>query len=379
MSRPQTAMVVASDQTQREFLRQVLSSSGLAVQDMASSDAVVDAQMKVDPAVVVVDCKSPEMDPISLVEALGKCPVPPPVVVVGLRADATPRASDSHFVEYVGNDDAPGLLQAMKRALEFRRLQLSYRESQSRLIRSERLATLGSMLAGLAHEIRTPLGAISGNNDVLEMAAEKVRERFQGLVAEHPNLRSECESISEVLEDTARTNRMASERLLAIVRGARNLARTDTAREATDIHEGIESSLILLAHELKGRIEVVREFGALPTCECCPGEINQVLLNLLLNAAQAIEDRGTIRIRTWTENDAIRVSISDDGVGIPEDIRERVFEEGFTTKSSGLGSGLGLSISKSIVQNHGGRIEVESSSGSGTTFTITLPRTFDSE
>ena len=336
MSLMAKVMVVDADEARRKVLGEALSNGGFYVEESSSPETVVEAQMGLDPAVVVVGHPSAEAE-ARLVRELGKCPLPPPFVVVGVKEGARGRVDASRFVEYVEDVHEPRLHTAVERALEFRQLQLNYRESQSRLIQSERLATLGSMLAGLVHEIKTPLAAICGNSDVLDMAVEKVRKRFKDLVEEHPDLRPECESTSEVLEDTARTNRMASERLLAIVQGARNLTRSDAEREVVDLHQGIESSLILIAHELKGRIEVVRQFDELPSCVCSPGQINQVLLNLLLNAAQAIEDSGTIRVRTWTQNGTIRVSISDDGVGIPEDVQERIFEAGFTTKSSGVG------------------------------------------
>ena len=248
--------------------------------------------------------------------------------------------------------------------------------SQAQLIQSERLAMLGRMLAGMAHEIRTPLGAINGNNDVLEAVGHEVREQFQRLVAEHPELAAKCERASECLDDTIRTNRMASERLLAIVKSTRSFARSEeSGMRSVDLNEGLEDSLVLATHELKNRIEVVREFGELPEIECYPSQINQVFLNLIVNASQAIEGRGSIRIRTWIQEDTVRVAVSDTGVGISPEVRDRIFDLGFTTKEAGQGSGLGLSICNAIIQqNHGGSIEVETAPGKGSTFTVILPR-----
>ena len=247
--------------------------------------------------------------------------------------------------------------------------------SQTQLIQSERLAMLGGMLTGMAHEIRTPLGAINGNNDVLEAVCDQVREQFKQLVAEHPELASECENACECLDDTIRTNRMASERLLAIVKSARSFSRSDdSGTRRVNLNEGFEDSLVLATHELKNRIEVVREFGELPEIESYPSQINQVFLNLIVNAVHAIEGKGSIRVRTWLQEDTVRVAVSDDGVGMTPEVRDRIFDPGFTTKETGQGSGLGLSICYTIIQNHGGRIEVETAPGEGSTFTVILPK-----
>ena len=261
----------------------------------------------------------------------------------------------------------------LEESCQMKDAQLSRCDAQ--LIQSERLAMLGRMLAGMAHEIRTPLGAINGNNAVLEEVYDQVLERFQQLVAEHPELASQCEKASECLDDTIRTNRMASERLLAIVKSARSFARSDeSGMRSVDLNEGLDDSLVLATHELKNRIQIVREFGELPEIECYPSQINQVFLNLIVNAAQAIEGRGSIRVRTWIQDDTVRVAVSDDGVGISPEVRDRLFDPGFTTKETGQGSGLGLSICNTITRNHGGRIEVESAPGKGSTFTVVLPR-----
>ena len=262
----------------------------------------------------------------------------------------------------------------LEESCEMKDVQLS--RSQAQLIQSERMAMLGRMLAGMAHEIRTPLGAINGNNDVLDAIGDQVREQFQRLVAEHPELAAQCETACECLDDTIRTNRMASERLLAIVKSTRSFARSEeSGMRSVDLNEGLEDSLVLATHELKNRIEVVREFGELPEIECYPSQINQVFLNLIVNASQAIEGRGSIRVRTWIQEDTVRVAVSDTGVGISPEVRDRIFDLGFTTKEAGQGSGLGLSICNAIIQqNHGGSIEVETAPGKGSTFTVILPR-----
>ncbi len=380
MSSDRKVMLVAAEHTNPEQVERTLIDGNFEVTRLSAAGAVK-AQTESDPEGVIVVVESDGQRPkvAEFLNRLGHGSDPPPIVIIGSEKQVPGAAQNVRFVERVEAGDAARLLDAVNRGVQFRALQLGYRDAQARLIHADRLATLGSMLAGLAYEIKTPLGAIRGNNDLMETVATRVRDRLGMLAAEHPDLKSECERTCEVLDDSVRTNRMAIERLLEIVKGARNIARVDDGKEAMDVRAGIESSLILLEHELKGRIELIREFADVSDCMCLPGQISQVLLNLLVNASQAIEGRGTIRIRTWEENGSVQVSISDDGPGISEDLQERIFDAGFTTKPSEVGSGLGLSISRRIVQNHGGSLEVKSRPGSGTTFTMSLPRISQSE
>ena len=160
---------------------------------------------------------------------------------------------------------------------------------------------------------------------------------------------------------------------MGLVGSLKNFARLDEADlKKADIHEGLESTLTLVQHEFKNRIQVERQYGNIPQVECHPNAINQVFMNLLVNASQAIPDRGTITIRTLKKGEFVRIAISDTGVGIPAENLSKVFDPGFTTKGVGFGTGLGLSICYKIIQEHHGRIEVESSDR-GTTFTVVLP------
>jgi len=249
------------------------------------------------------------------------------------------------------------------------------RESRARLAQAEKMAELGNLVAGIAHEMNTPLASVSSNTDTIALVLQKL----SGLiVSEFPDesspARRRFEEALSIAAESLRTSRLACDRILRLVGALRGFARHDDLRmQKADLHAGIESTLALVAHELKGRIKVVKEYGDLPEIECYPDQLNQVFMNLLVNAAQAITGPGEIRIRTSRDRDMVRISISDSGSGIPAELVSRVFDSGFTTKKAGEGTGLGLSISNRIVQSHGGRIELDGGAGRGATFTIVLP------
>ena len=242
-------------------------------------------------------------------------------------------------------------------------------QASSQAIQSDKMAALGLLVAGVAHEINTPMGAIHSNNDILNRAVGKMR-RVLGSSQENKDLIR----VLGIIEAVCRNNEIAVDRIMKIVQSLKNFARLDEAeRKSANIHEGLESTLTLLRHQLKNRVRIDKQFDDLPEIECIPNQLNQVFMNILVNAAQAIQDRGTITIRTSRAGaNAVKIAISDTGSGIPPEHLSKIFDPGFTTKGVGVGTGLGLSICYKIVMDHHGTIDVESSN-SGTTFTITLP------
>jgi PAS domain S-box-containing protein len=245
--------------------------------------------------------------------------------------------------------------------------------AQSQLMQAEKMAALGKLVAGIAHEINTPLGAIHSMQDTLVRAVEKLKtavERDFPGCREHPAMMQAL----QVLQDAHRVIETGTRRVTAIVRGLRNFARLDEAeRKEADLHACLEDALLLIHHDLKNRVQVVKEYGELPPVLCYPGRLNQVFLNLLNNAQQAIEGEGTIFLSTQRREGEVYIAVRDSGAGIPAEHLPRIFDPGFTTKGVGVGTGLGLSICYQIVQDHGGRIEVESAPGRGSTFTVVLP------
>ena len=235
-----------------------------------------------------------------------------------------------------------------------------------------RLAMLGMLVAGLAHELNTPLGAIHSNHDVLQRALRRLQTILEDEVVT-PDELVELRRVVRAIDDVLHVNDLAVERMTDLVRNLRGFGRLDRALiDRVDLHEGLDSTLAILAHELRP-IVVQKEYAELPVIECQPHQVNQVFMNLLLNARQATPPEGSITIRTARAGDQVRVSITDTGSGMDESRLARIFEPGFTTKGARVGMGLGLPISRQIVQQHGGRIDVQSRPGLGTTFTVTLP------
>lgn len=246
--------------------------------------------------------------------------------------------------------------------------------TQAQLVQAEKMASLGNLVAGIAHEINTPVGAINSMHDTLVRAVNRLETDIkQKFPDDHPEKRA-ITAAFQVIGEANRVIATGTERVRDIVRSLRNFARLDEAEwKRVDVHEGIESTLALVHHALKNRIEVVKEYGALPLVECFPGRLNQVFLNLLVNGAQAIEGEGKITIRTWQTENCVRIAIEDTGKGIePENLR-RIFDSGFTTKKVGMGTGLGLSICSQIIEAHHGEILVSSKVGVGSVFTVVLP------
>lgn len=248
------------------------------------------------------------------------------------------------------------------------------RETETRLIYQEKMAVLGALVAGIAHEIKTPIGAIKSMQDTLLRAIDKLRISLEQacpkIFAENRQLQNAIRAI----EDANHVIESGSGHVLEIVKRLHSFARMDDDNiEETDVHAGLDEMLMLLHHELKSRVTVVKEFGDIPHIRCNAGQINQVFLNLLVNATHAIKDKGTVTIRTLPLADRVQISIEDDGVGISPENLPKIFSPGFTTKKAGAGTGIGLSICCKIIHNHCGDIEVSSELGKGTKLTITLP------
>jgi len=249
------------------------------------------------------------------------------------------------------------------------------REMQQQLVMQEKMASLGNLVAGIAHEVNNPIGAVNSASNVLSRGIDIIQNTVASSKAvEDIKDNTKFKKALEALRENSAVITTAAERITTIVRSLRNFARLDEAQfKPADIHEGLDSSLTLLGHELKNKVQVIRDYGDIPLIHCYPNQLNQVFMSLFLNAVQAILDKGMIRIQTSADGRNVYIRVCDDGRGIHPDHLNRIFDPGFTTKGAGVGSGLGLSICYSIVQKHQGTIDVESEVGKGTTFTVKLP------
>jgi PAS domain S-box-containing protein len=263
--------------------------------------------------------------------------------------------------------------------------------AQSRMVQSEKLASLGQMVAGVAHEINNPLSFVGNNIAVLQRDLTDLRELLllyqeadAVIATERPELLSRIEQFRDVadveytvnnLQGLLARSREGLKRIQQIVKDLRLFARIDEGeRNEADLNTGIESTITIIhGHAHKKGVTIKPDLHPLPPVNCYPARINQVIMNLLSNAIDATPEGGTVTVRTTSEKDRVNIQIIDTGVGIPPEMRQKIFDPFFTTKPVGQGTGLGLSISYGIVHDHGGTIEVDSTLGEGTTFTVSLP------
>jgi two-component system NtrC family sensor kinase len=263
-------------------------------------------------------------------------------------------------------------------------------EAQNQLLQSEKMASIGQLAAGVAHEINNPIGYVYSNLgtldrylknllsvlDAYELAEGEAPGNAPALAAVHAVKRSvDLSFLREDLQELMSESRDGITRVKQIVQNLKDFSRADVADEWqwADLHRGLDSTLNIVANEIKYKAEVVKEYGQLPDIECLPSQLNQVFMNMLVNAAHAIEEKGVITLRSGKESDQVWVEIADTGNGVPPENLNRIFDPFFTTKPVGKGTGLGLSLSYSIVQKHHGHIDVTSEVGMGTTFRVWLP------
>lgn len=313
-----------------------------------------------------------------------------------LRHEITGRIYDINVYEIIHDNVLEGHVVSMNDTTDLRtatqELEKAYaelREAQLQIFQQEKMASIGQLAAGVAHEINNPMGFISSNlgtlNKYVDRLAEFISSSDQVLAecSENPGVKSLKETrkklkIDYILDDARQLiieSQDGAGRVRRIVQDLKSFSRVDQAESAlVNLNEALETTINIAWNEIKYVATLNRAFDDIPEILCFPQQLNQVFLNLLINAAHAMEGRqGAISIRTWSEGTDVLVSVTDTGCGIPEEIRQRIFEPFFTTKEVGKGTGLGLSISYDIVRKHGGEIHVESEIGCGTTFTVRLP------
>jgi two-component system, NtrC family, sensor kinase len=352
-------------------------------------------------------CKNRDIVWVTLNKSLMRSPNGEPRYVIGVIQDITERKhaeAKRHQAE----------IQLQQKAQDLEAALQELQQTQTQLVQSEKMSSLGQLVAGVAHEINNPVNFIHGN---LKHATQYVQDMLQ-LIALYqechptPNPRVQAtitaidlDFLMEDLPKLVASMRVGADRIREIVASLRNFSRLDEAEFKTvDIHEGIDSTLLILQNRLKAKpncpeIKIIKQYGNLPTVECFPGQLNQVFMNILANGIDAIEEQVNLQqqdrqrqqslaslpadssnltpqitITTQIQGDRVLIRIMDNGPGIPEDVQLRLFDPFFTTKPVGKGTGLGMSISYQIVvEKHGGSLNCESTVGQGTAFIVTIP------
>ncbi len=263
-------------------------------------------------------------------------------------------------------------------------------EARDQLLQNDKMAAIGQLAAGVAHEINNPIGYINSNlgtlkhyvtnlielTELYQVWETSIEGKQQELTKHIQNTRDriDLDYIKEDLPNLVRESQEGAERVRKIVQDLKEFSHVDEAEwQCVDLHLGLDSTLNIVHNELKYKAEIQKKYAELPQVECIASQLNQVFMNLLVNAAHAIEKQGVITLRTGCEGDSVWVAIEDTGTGIPADKLKHIFEPFYTSKPVGVGTGLGLSLSYSIIKKHHGRIDVTSEVGKGSCFTIHLP------
>lgn len=411
-------LIVDDSPTNATALLAILQQAGFNVVVVNNGESALKKVKETPPSLILLDVMLPEMDgfeiclrlkkikgardiPVIFMTALSKIEDKVKGLSVGAVDYVTKPLQKEEVIARVNVhlklSNLNKQLEAQSQELKVTLKQLQ--ESQLQLIQNEKMSTLGQLVAGVAHEINNPVGAISANsvyattyiNDLVEhlrLYQQKAADEEISAHAEEIELEFLIEDLSNILT----TLQKSAIRIKDISESFRIFSRNDTEGKVNfDIHEGIESTLLIIKHRLKKNdkhpeIEVIKDYGKLPMISCLPGPLNQVFMNLLINAVDALRDchhqyinnqkKPQIYIKTSLNNEETHavIHIRDNGTGIPEEIQEKIFGYAFTTKPVGKGTGLGLAITRQIItEKHGGSLEVSSQPGEGAEFIISLP------
>ncbi|MDP2226698.1 MAG: ATP-binding protein [Moraxellaceae bacterium] len=304
---------------------------------------------------------------------------------------------------YVGLGAVLSLLGAMEQqaaqsAIELRTAYQRLQSSQAQLVQSEKMASLGQMVAGVAHEINTPLGYVKNNVEIMREFGGQARQIVEGATGLADALLDPDGSDLAVAEKLAAFDELRQmlapellfddmdslfndtlfglDQIAELVMGLKNFSRLDQAMtDSVSLNDCVNNALLIARNTLKNKVDVIRQLGELPAIRCAPSQLNQVFLNLFTNAAQAMDGPGRLLIKTWADSGKVCFSVQDNGRGMTPEVLKRIFDPFFTTKPVGEGTGLGLAICWQIIEQHGGRIRVASEVGRGTRFLIELPCT----
>lgn len=412
----ETILLVDDIPANLEILIRVFQRAGYKVRAVTSGSLGIRAAEHDPPDIVLLDVTMPGMDGYETCRRLKQDPLLKgiPVIFISALSETFDKvtAFEAGGVDYITKPiQIEEALARVRTHLALRRYQQlleqsnrtlqdtidQLKEAQSQLINSEKMASLGVLTAGIAHEINNPISFISSSSiglsknirfllDIQQKYDEILRQYDDQRLDELNEFKASHDFDERLTELTQLSDNIiaGSRRISGIVRSLRNFSRLDEAdMKEIDIHENIESTLILLHHKISKEIVIKKDYGKLPPLPCYPAKISQVMMNILSNAIDAVSPKSgageqcEISIRTGDQDingkKYVFITISDTGTGIPEEAIKKIFDPFFTTKPVGKGMGLGLSISNNIIREHGGRVDVESIPAKGTSFTVYLP------
>lgn len=418
-----TILVVDDNPTNIQVLFDVLNESGYEVAVAKSGESALDRLQNCLPDLILLDVMMPGMDGFEACRHIkaNERTQEIPVIFMTALSDAVDKVKGlslgavDYITKPIQHEEVLARIrvhlqlrnlnktleqQVAERTSELNQALSNLKQSQVQLVQSEKMSLLGQLVAGVAHEINNPVNFIYGNLNPAETYVQDLMDLVELFCEESPNLTPriqdhmadiDFEFLKGDLPRLLDSMKVGADRIRQIVLSLRNFSRLDeTTMKQVDLHECIDSTLMILHHRLKTKsdyaaIEILKEYGQLPMVECYPSQLNQVFMNLLCNSIDALEEAITqdpskidfpfIRIQTGQSgSDRIFIKISDNGPGIPEDVRSKIFDAFFTTKSIGKGTGLGLSISHQIiVEKHKGKLICDSTPGCGAEFTIEIP------
>jgi len=406
-----------------EVIGETLSDAGYSVATAIDGERAIKRLQHYQPDLILLDIQMPGMDGFETCERLKNNPLTAGIPIIFITALSDVESKVKGFtvggVDYITKPfEEQEMLARVNTHLQLRKLNQSLEQKvaertidletalnklhqfQLQLVQSEKMSSLGNLVSGIAHEINNPLAAILGNSssaqdliaDLIEHLQMYQEKQSQSLIEEHEQ-EIELEYLLKDLPQIMSSIIISCDRIAEISRSLSIFSRRDTEHKtAFNIHQGIDSTLLILKYRLKANeqrpaIQIHKHYSELPKFECYPGQLNQVFMNLLANAIDAFEEGNkgksyqaikanpnTITIETSYTDSALKIQIGDNGCGMTPEVQPRIFEQGFTTKEVGKGTGLGMAIVKQIVtEKHGGTITCTSEWGKGTEFTITLP------
>lgn len=426
-------LVVDDNPTNLKVLCEAIANSGWEILVATDGDTAIEQAEYAQPHLILLDVMMPETDGFETCRLLKENPVTRniPIIFMTALSDTVDKVKGLSLgaVDYItkpfqteevlarihvhlklyfltkelAHKKMEQELRVVERTAELKTALDELQQSQLQLVQNEKMSALGQLVAGVAHEINNPVGFLTGNLSHLAEYTSDLINHLQLYHKNYPNPVPEIakdakkiylDELTQDIQQVISSMNVGVERICNISTSLRTFSRTDTSTKvAFDIHEGIESTLMILKHRLKANnkrpeIEVIKDFGNIPMVECYPGQLNQVFMNLISNAIDALDEYRqssdksdnynifyTIKISTELKlNNSVEIFIKDNGIGMSTEVKERVFEQFFTTKSVGKGTGLGLSISRQIVEDkHQGKLSCISALGEGTEFVIEIP------